>query len=87
MEEATNLDFGFGLVFSSEAHRNTLLKVLKEAYVLSNMIDSSFKNLVTTLLASNQITFSNDKLPPKGTGHINPYKFLWRAKTWWLSGS
>uniref|UniRef100_A0A2N9FPV9 G-patch domain-containing protein n=1 Tax=Fagus sylvatica TaxID=28930 RepID=A0A2N9FPV9_FAGSY len=58
------------LLLASESHRKALLKVLNEAYVSEDITRPSFKNMVTSILVTNQLTFSNDELPPGGKGHI-----------------
>ena len=57
------------LLLASESHRKTLLKVLNEAYVPEDITGPSFENMVTSILVTNQLTFSDDELPPKGRGH------------------
>uniref|UniRef100_A0A2N9GC03 Retrotransposon gag domain-containing protein n=1 Tax=Fagus sylvatica TaxID=28930 RepID=A0A2N9GC03_FAGSY len=47
-----------------------LLKVLNEAYVPEDITGPSFENMVTSILVTNQLTFSDDELPPEGRGHI-----------------
>ena len=58
------------LVLALKSHRKALLKVLNEAYVPEDITRPSFKNMVTSILVTNQLTFSDDELPPKGIGHI-----------------
>uniref|UniRef100_A0A2N9IHC6 G-patch domain-containing protein n=1 Tax=Fagus sylvatica TaxID=28930 RepID=A0A2N9IHC6_FAGSY len=57
------------LLLASESHRKALLKVLNEAYVPEDITGPSFKNMVTSILVTNQLTFSDDELPPEGRGH------------------
>ena len=57
------------LLLSSEVHREALLKVLKEMHVPTSITDSSFIGMVSLMLATNQISFSDDELPPKGKDH------------------
>ena len=57
------------LLLSSKVHREVLLKVLKEMDVPTSIIDSSFKGMVSLVLASNQVSFSNDELPLEGRDH------------------
>jgi hypothetical protein len=54
------------LLLASESHRKALLKVLNEAYVPEDITGPSFKNMVTSILVTNQLTFSDDELPPEG---------------------
>uniref|UniRef100_A0A2N9HJX7 RNA-directed DNA polymerase n=1 Tax=Fagus sylvatica TaxID=28930 RepID=A0A2N9HJX7_FAGSY len=49
--------------------RKALLKVLNEAYVPEDITGPSFENMVTSILVTNQLTFSDDELPPEGRGH------------------
>uniref|UniRef100_A0A2N9HWY0 Reverse transcriptase n=1 Tax=Fagus sylvatica TaxID=28930 RepID=A0A2N9HWY0_FAGSY len=58
------------LLLASESHRKALLKVLNEAYVPEDITGPSFENMVTSILVTNQLTFSDDELPPEGRGHI-----------------
>jgi hypothetical protein len=57
------------LLPASESHRKALLKVLNEAYVPEDITGPSFENMVTSILVTNQLTFSDDELPPEGRGH------------------
>jgi hypothetical protein len=58
------------LLLASESHRKALLKVLNEAYVPEDITGPSFENMVTSILVTNQLTFSDDELPPEGRGHV-----------------
>uniref|UniRef100_A0A2N9HVZ6 Uncharacterized protein n=1 Tax=Fagus sylvatica TaxID=28930 RepID=A0A2N9HVZ6_FAGSY len=49
--------------------QKALLKVLNEAYVPEDITGPSFENMVTSILVTNQLTFSDDELPPEGRGH------------------
>ena len=57
------------LLLSSEVHREALLKVLKETHVPTNITDSSFKGMVSLVLATNQVSFSDYELPLEGKDH------------------
>ena len=57
------------LLLSSEVHREALLKVLKETHIPTNITDSSFKGMVSSVLTTNQVSFSDYKLPLKGKDH------------------
>ncbi|XP_070008604.1 uncharacterized protein [Nicotiana sylvestris] len=57
------------LLQSSDAYRNALLKVLSEAYVLSNITGGEMANMVGQVLESHKITFHEDELPPEGLSH------------------
>lgn len=58
-----------GLLKVSETHRDALLKVLNETHVASSITPESLENLVGQVLATNVITFTDDELPPEGSGH------------------
>uniref|UniRef100_A0A2N9HUF4 G-patch domain-containing protein n=1 Tax=Fagus sylvatica TaxID=28930 RepID=A0A2N9HUF4_FAGSY len=58
------------LLLASESYRKALLKVLNEAYMPEDITGPSFENMVTSILVMNQLTFSDDELPPEGRGHI-----------------
>ncbi|XP_070014331.1 uncharacterized protein [Nicotiana sylvestris] len=57
------------LLQNSEAHKNSLLKVLSEAYVPSNITGGEMANMVGQVLESHKIAFHEDELPPEGLGH------------------
>ena len=57
------------LLLSFEVLRETLLKVLKETHVLAGITDSSFEGMVSLVLATNQVSFLDDKLPSEGRDH------------------
>ena len=64
------------LLLSSEVHRNALLKVLKETHVPTSAIESAFKGTVSTVLATNQISFTHDELASKGKEHTLPMHII-----------
>ena len=45
------------LLLSSKVHREALLKVLKETHVPIGITDSSFEDMVSLVLATNQVSF------------------------------
>ena len=45
------------------------MKVLKEMYVSTSIIHSSFEGMVSLVLASNQVSVLDDELPLKGNDH------------------
>ena len=57
------------LLLSLEVHREALLKLLKEMHVPTGITDSFFKGMVSLMLATNLVSFSNDEFPPKGRDH------------------
>ena len=57
------------LLLSSEILREVLSKVLKETHVLTSITDSYFKGMVSLVLATNQVSFSDDELPLEGRVH------------------
>ena len=56
------------LLQSSDAHKNTLMKILSEAYVPSNITGGEMAYMVGQVLESHKITFHKDELPPEGLG-------------------
>uniref|UniRef100_A0A2N9GJ26 Integrase catalytic domain-containing protein n=1 Tax=Fagus sylvatica TaxID=28930 RepID=A0A2N9GJ26_FAGSY len=58
-----------GRRFPPNHQEKALLKVLNEAYVPEDITGPSFENMVTSILVTNQLTFSDDELPPEGRGH------------------
>ena len=58
------------ILLASESHRKALLKVLNEAYVPENITGPSCENMVTSILVTKQLTFSDDELRLEGRGHI-----------------
>ncbi|KAL0004876.1 hypothetical protein SO802_012437 [Lithocarpus litseifolius] len=52
-----------------KVHRKALLKVLKETHVPTSITESSFKGMVSFVLATNQVSFSDDELPLEGRDH------------------
>ncbi|XP_071912268.1 uncharacterized protein [Coffea arabica] len=57
------------LLLTSELHREALLKVLTEAQVPKNIPVEKFTHVVKHVLASNQISFSDEDLTSEGIGH------------------
>ena len=57
------------LLISFEVHHEALLKVLKETYVPTSITDSFFEGMVSLVLATNQVAFSDEELPPEGKDH------------------
>ena len=43
--------------------------MLKETHVPTGITDSSFEGMVSLVLATNQVSFSNDELPLEGRDH------------------
>ena len=57
------------LLLSIEVHHEALQKVLKETHLPTNIIDSSFKAMISLVLATNQVSFSDNDLPPERKYH------------------
>ena len=64
------------LLLSSKVHHNALLKVLKETRVPTSATKSAFEGMVSTMLATNQISFTDDELPPEGRDHALPMHII-----------
>lgn len=58
-----------GLLMASGGHRSALFKVFNEAHVPHNISLDKFQHPVGQVLASNTFAFTDDELPPEGTGH------------------
>ncbi|XP_071920618.1 uncharacterized protein [Coffea arabica] len=67
------------LLLTSELHREALLKVLTEAQVPKNIPVDKFTQIVKHVLASNQISFSDEDLTPDGIGHNKALYILVRC--------
>jgi len=57
------------LLLNSEPHRKLLLKILNEAHVSQDITPKKFEGIVGNIIASNYLTFTNDKISAEGTGH------------------
>ena len=64
------------LLLSSKVYHNALLKVLKEARVPTSATKSAFKGMVSTVLATNQMSFTDDELPSEGRDHTLPMHII-----------
>ena len=64
------------LLISSNVHHKALLKVLKETCVHTSATKSSFEGTVSMVLATNQISFTDDELPPEGREHTLPMHIM-----------
>ncbi|XP_012491198.2 uncharacterized protein LOC105803517 [Gossypium raimondii] len=54
------------LLLSSETHRNALMKVLNETYVVNDISVNKFDRLVNNIRADNFIFFNDNEIPPGG---------------------
>ena len=68
------------LLLSSDVHHKDLLKVLKETCVPTNATKSSFEGMVSMVLATNQISFTDDELPLEGREHTLPMHIIIRCE-------
>ncbi|XP_070034334.1 uncharacterized protein [Nicotiana tomentosiformis] len=57
------------LLQNLDMHKNALMKVLSEAYVLAGITSGEMANMVGQVLESHKITFHEDELPPEGRSH------------------
>ena len=64
------------LLLSSDVQRETLLKVLKETCIPTGVTESSFEGMVSMVLTTNQISFTDDELPPEGKEHTLPMHIM-----------
>ena len=68
------------LQLSSESHRDAILKVLNEAHVPQDTPVERVETLVGAVLASNYIAFTDDEIPPDGTGHTRALHITTKCK-------
>ena len=64
------------LLLSFDVHHKALLKVLKEPCVPTSATESAFEGMVSTMLATNQTSFTDDELPPEGRKHTLPMHII-----------
>jgi len=64
------------LLLSSNVHHKALLKVLKETCVPTSATKSAFEVMVSIVLATSQVSFTNDELSPKGRNHTLPMHII-----------
>ena len=64
------------LLLSSDVHRKALLKVMKETCVPISATESAFEGMVSIVLATNQISFTDDELPPEGRDYTLPMHII-----------
>jgi hypothetical protein len=57
------------LLLSSEAHRNTLMKILNEAHVTKDITVDQFDGVVANITTSRYLGFNKDELPVEGLDH------------------
>ncbi|GAU40821.1 hypothetical protein TSUD_398050, partial [Trifolium subterraneum] len=57
------------LLLSSEAHRDTLLKILNEAHVTKDITVDQFDGVVANITTSRYLGFNEDELPSGGHDH------------------
>lgn len=60
------------LVLTSKDHRKVLIKVLGEAHLPKTVDTERFSHLITHVLDSNIISFTDNDIPVEGTGHRKP---------------
>ncbi|XP_016667508.2 uncharacterized protein [Gossypium hirsutum] len=73
------------LLLNSERYRNTLLKVLNQAYVASNISVEKLDRWVNNLNADNFISFSDDEIPPNGRGSVKSLHIITCCKGYIIS--
>ena len=76
---------------SSEVYHEALLKVLKEVHVPTNITNSFFEGMVSLVLATNQVSFTDDELPLEGNDHTLAMHIVVKCKdmivAWLLIGN
>nr|XP_012466212.1 unnamed protein product [Gossypium raimondii] len=74
------------LLLSSEVHRNTLVKVLNETYVASNISVNKLDRLVNNISTDNFIFFNDDEIPSGGRGATKALHITARCGEYTLAG-
>ena len=68
------------LMLNSEPHRETVLKVLKQAYVPHNASIDKINCLVGNLMIDNYISFSDEEIPLDGHGSTKALHITTKVK-------
>ena len=68
------------LMMNSEPHRETALKVLKQAYVPHNASIEKVDRLVGNVMMDNYISFSDNEIPPDGRGSTKALHITTKVK-------
>jgi len=68
------------LILNSELHRNSLQKVLNEAYIPQDIEQKTMEHLVGRIHSANYLYFTQDELDAEGTGHNKPLYVTVRCK-------
>lgn len=63
--------FILSLMLNPKAHREALIKVLNKAHVTQDIIMDQFDEIVTIIIANNNLGFRNEEFPSKGRAHNN----------------
>ena len=58
-------------MLNSEPHKETVLKILKQAYVPHNASVDKIDRLVGNVMMDNYISFSDDEIPPDEIGRAH----------------
>ncbi|XP_016713524.1 uncharacterized protein [Gossypium hirsutum] len=74
------------LLLNSEGHRNALLNVLNETYVVDDISVNKLDRLVGNITADNFISFSDDEIPPGGMRSTRALHITTRCKWCILPG-
>ncbi|XP_016667567.1 uncharacterized protein [Gossypium hirsutum] len=74
------------LLLNSEVHRNALMKVLNETYVVDDISVNKLDRLVGNISADNFISFSDDEIPPGRRGSTKALHVTTRCKGYTLPG-
>ncbi|XP_052479507.1 uncharacterized protein LOC128034720 [Gossypium raimondii] len=78
--------FVLALLMSSEVHRNTLMRVLNETYVASDISVNQLDQLVNNISANNFIFINDDERPSGGMGSTKALHITTRCKGYMLPG-
>lgn len=68
------------LLLASDTHRRTLLDISNQTYVPQDITVDNLDNIAGNITASSSITFTDDELPPEGTGHTKALHITVKCK-------
>ena len=73
------------LLIKSEAHWDSLMKVLSSAYIAEEISVNQFDNIVANLTSESYLGFSNNEFPPHGQAHNKALHITMQISTVHLS--
>ncbi|XP_017974513.1 PREDICTED: uncharacterized protein LOC108661585 [Theobroma cacao] len=68
------------LLLSSEPHRNSLMRILNQAYVDHDILVENLDCIVGNILVGNTISFSDEEIPSRGRGNYKALHIITKCK-------